>query len=71
MPIRDGSLRAEDSRSKRRSFSAPRDMRAAAENNRCWQDIWAQNLRDPLAYRIHDIRDCGLNDSMHELSILF
>jgi len=45
-------------------------MHAAAEINRCWQDKWAQNLQDPLAYRIQDIRDCGLNDSPHELSIL-
>ena len=70
MPIRDGTLGSKNSRPRRRSFSAPRDMHAAAEINRCWQDKWAQNLQDPLAYRIQDIRDCGLNDSPHELSIL-
>jgi hypothetical protein len=28
------------------------------------------SLSDPLAYRIKDLRDCGLNDSLHDLSVL-
>lgn len=43
----------------------------AAEKRRCWQDIWSQSLRDPLAYRLQDIRDQGLSESLHELPLLF
>jgi|HubBroStandDraft_2_1064218.scaffolds.fasta_scaffold2409437_1 hypothetical protein len=43
----------------------------AAEKRRCWQDIWSQSLRDPLAYRLQDIRDLGLNESLHEMPCLF
>ena len=44
---------------------------AAGEKRTYWQDIWSQNLRDPLAYRLQDIRDCGLSESPHEMAILF
>jgi hypothetical protein len=40
------------------------------EKRRCWQDIWSQSLRDPLAYRLQDIRDLGLSESLHDLSNL-
>jgi len=40
------------------------------EKSHCWQDIWVNNLRDPLGYRLYDLRDCGLNDSMNELLTL-
>jgi hypothetical protein len=36
-----------------------------------WQNVWTGDLQDPMAYRLRDIRDCGLSESFYELSNLF
>jgi hypothetical protein len=43
----------------------------AIVNRHRWRELWMQSLRDPLAYGIQDLRDCGLNESLHDLSALF
>ena len=35
---------------------------------RSWRrDLWLQSLRDPGAYKIHDLRDYGLIDNPNEI----